>query len=750
MSQEEPTVKRQTIAPGVVMEKFQEKVNDQPNYVIRIELQLFQVLEFNIDFSGSSNVKLQGSAGLSKSTTVQPFSKTEVARLTLDKKWNLKTKFRFSIKLPGLEMQRKSLESSKKKLTALINLNEKTPVSDPEVVGWHINQSEYEFVDTTFPPTDATIDVDEATILSKYECLVDWRTSRQIATLPSDAAAGKWSDLPLYNANSVPSQIKSGKLENNWLQTALSAVADRQEFVKGLVTLVQGGRSNAYFVNLFEQGVRRKIVLDAYLPCTPLSGPIFTSTADGELWATVVEKAFAKLLGGYSALRFGQIKSGLVTLTNCPTFTYDLKDDNSALILRSLKFFNLIKEWTAKRYIVVAGTGAFGNLAESANAPSLGYSVINYLEIDHSKFPVPNNERATSRIVNLRNPWGVFEWAGDWSASSPLWTEQIKSYYADYLQGASGSFWISIENLLENFTSLTVCETQGWHCFSFKSAFVKCVETNNETSPYFSPKAYFELNLTEKTRLVFGVHQEDERAPGVAETRPIIDIGIVILSYADGAYRLERHIDSEYSRDVYLEVVLEPGNYLIVPKSVGVFLNPDQRVRQMGFDPKGKLERSIFGSIFDKFDQFNSGSFKPAEFEDIVRSLNVPAISPAAEETVTSVLADARQLASVGRPDFITFFGRIAAALGERNVYPFLKKFGFNQNYVCEGMRTFMFTLQSERELVVNVRDALADKAELIVFKLLLKNHGKAIDQRKTVSGNNEISDVECFYYFNE
>ena len=27
-----------------------------------------------------------------------------------------------------------------------------------------------------------------------------------------------------------------------------------------------------------------------------------------------------------------------------------------------------------------------------------------------------------AKVVKLRNPWGNFEWKGDWSDSSPLWT----------------------------------------------------------------------------------------------------------------------------------------------------------------------------------------------------------------------------------------------------------------------------------------------------------------------------------------
>ena len=32
----------------------------------------------------------------------------------------------------------------------------------------------------------------------------------------------------------------------------------------------------------------------------------------------------------------------------------------------------------------------------------------------------------TVKILQLRNPWGHFEWTGDWSDNSDCWTEKAK------------------------------------------------------------------------------------------------------------------------------------------------------------------------------------------------------------------------------------------------------------------------------------------------------------------------------------
>lgn len=60
--------------------------------------------------------------------------------------------------------------------------------------------------------------------------------------------------------------------------------------------------------------------------------------------------------------------------------------------------------------------------------------------------------------MHIRNPWGNFEWQGDWGDSSSLWTEElIKAVGATF--GDDGAFYMSYEDFLEHFNSVQVCLT---------------------------------------------------------------------------------------------------------------------------------------------------------------------------------------------------------------------------------------------------------------------------------------------------
>ena len=43
----------------------------------------------------------------------------------------------------------------------------------------------------------------------------------------------------------------------------------------------------------------------------------------------------------------------------------------------------------------------------------------------HAYSVIQIKEALGHQLVNIRNPWGSFEWDGDWSDKSSLWTQAI-------------------------------------------------------------------------------------------------------------------------------------------------------------------------------------------------------------------------------------------------------------------------------------------------------------------------------------
>ena len=75
------------------------------------------------------------------------------------------------------------------------------------------------------------------------------------------------------------------------------------------------------------------------------------------------------------------------------------------------------------------------------------------------------------RLVQLRNPWGRFEWTGAWSDASPLWDEHpaVTLELRPERQVAEGktedgTFWMDFESFCATFTDLECCDrSTGLH-----------------------------------------------------------------------------------------------------------------------------------------------------------------------------------------------------------------------------------------------------------------------------------------------
>lgn len=67
--------------------------------------------------------------------------------------------------------------------------------------------------------------------------------------------------------------------------------------------------------------------------------------------------------------------------------------------------------------------------------------------------------------MKLRNPWGSFEWKGDWSDNSEFWTDQAKKQVG-LTTADDGSFWIDYEEFRQYYDQISICEINDNYVFS--------------------------------------------------------------------------------------------------------------------------------------------------------------------------------------------------------------------------------------------------------------------------------------------
>jgi len=113
-----------------------------------------------------------------------------------------------------------------------------------------------------------------------------------------------------------------------------------------------------YRVSLYVNGRWQSLTVDDYIPCHPKNGPFFISIRDSSnIWLNILEKAVAKVYGGYKYLEGGSTLEGLRMLTGVPVTSFNFFDPTVVEMVYNESMKAIIKNFLAKRsYVVVAST----------------------------------------------------------------------------------------------------------------------------------------------------------------------------------------------------------------------------------------------------------------------------------------------------------------------------------------------------------------------------------------------------------
>ena len=66
----------------------------------------------------------------------------------------------------------------------------------------------------------------------------------------------------------------------------------------------------------------------------------------------------------------------------------------------------------------------------------------------------------------MRNPWGQFEWSGDWSDKSPCWTNELKKKVG-FTDADDGIFWMDFEDVKKYFKWIDVCKIDDSYIYKY-------------------------------------------------------------------------------------------------------------------------------------------------------------------------------------------------------------------------------------------------------------------------------------------
>lgn len=223
-----------------------------------------------------------------------------------------------------------------------------------------------------------------------------------------------------------------------------------------------------YKLRLCKNGEWVVITIDDYIPCFYNAGPMFSRSNGDELWVLLLEKAYAKLHGNYYSLRFGLTQDGLIDMTGCPTsspFDWDPAHLNPA---DKDTIWTTILEADQQGFSITCETPGEDKVTERGGGGGKGTGIVS----GHAYSLLRAVEHNGVRLLNIRNPWGKFEWDGDWSDGSELWTEEFIDAIKPVFDTSDGGFWISFEDFIFQYNSFNIVEVKPWEEMRLKGKFI--------------------------------------------------------------------------------------------------------------------------------------------------------------------------------------------------------------------------------------------------------------------------------------
>ncbi|XP_063865519.1 calpain-A-like isoform X3 [Scylla paramamosain] len=316
--------------------------------------------------------------------------------------------------------------------------------------------------------------------------------------------------------------IQQGELGDCWLLAAVANLTQHPHLFHVVVPRDQGFThqyAGIFHFKFWQYGRWQEVVIDDLLPTYHGHLVFMHSRNKNEFWCALLEKAYAKLYGGYEALRGGNINESMVDLTGGVVELIDLRSPPRNLFARLLKASRrgaligcaiepdhpgirpesilsnglIVRHAYSITRITVISLATAPRLKEEKSITPLMHrprlhgalrSMIKHLgsvasasgittrhkessHLPHILAPLTNWNlslafpEGQAHLLRLHNPWGnETEWTGSWSDKSPEWTA-VPASEREKLGltfNDDGEFWMSFQDFMKNFSVVEICD----------------------------------------------------------------------------------------------------------------------------------------------------------------------------------------------------------------------------------------------------------------------------------------------------
>ena len=776
----EDQVDQKELAPGVLLIKEYKKVENDPNmpdivgiFTFKVQLKTMNVVDFEVYLNQSENIELENKEGdeLRTKNSIMPFETKIVAKVILKDNWKLKSKFKLTMGIPDKSIQSKYIEKDEQNLKNHIEEGEKKLKNipfeflTPEEINNQLNNLNIKFIDLDFQPIDnSVINVKYDENLKNFlEFINHWRHPSEF--INNEFNENKDSDLSLRIFNKdkepEPNDIKQGLIPCNHLDSALSSLAEKYNLIKRLFKTEFYNENGIYQIKLCINGEWTTVVIDDYFPCIPLSSPLVTRSQSNELWILILEKALAKVFDCYYNLTFINISDFLLTLTGCPSFSYNIENIQGE---EKKELFNKIKNYVIeKKYLVIALSKMpeidNNNMEEqneddnSLTVPNFGYTIIDV----KTKFR-PN-------LIVLRKVW--YDEKKEANIENYL-NSLINDYPSIISEINDSNLILTFKDFLKEFGSLAVCFTKNWEEVHLRGKFVK-IGDNIDNSQVVLSKWYYSISLERQTNLIISLFQDEDRFKESDSRKQLLDISLSILKLDLNKNEIS-HIqtnDFSLSSNIQLELNLPAGQYIIVPRTSGCFfgrsiLNNINNNNDINGTKLYNIETKTFSTvfinaikdIFKKFDILLNKYLGYKEFKQFLECVKTDNESFNENEFKEITKKYQSYNNSITENGFIEFWkDSYLSEGGEEEIKKWLKFLGYDDDLYPLKSRCFMLTLHSDIPINVSARDALSTDLNKKIDKLVIKSFGEKIKNKKDISAfqyQSKISNIYSFGCLNE